>query len=111
LPQNSRGAGLIKIAIQLLTMAFAIKTEGPPAEIWLLASYKAIDWKVEPYLMSPIRERDAILFHALGEFKQGGVQFCHRSLQKGPRRIEIGPFWWFKIPHLRVFQFNRLTSS
>ena len=25
---------------------------------------------------------------------------CHRSVQKGPPRVEIGPFWWSKIPHL-----------
>jgi len=25
---------------------------------------------------------------------------CHRSVQKGPPWVEIGPFWWSKIPHL-----------
>jgi carboxypeptidase C (cathepsin A) len=25
---------------------------------------------------------------------------CHRSDQKGPPRVENGPFWRFKIPHL-----------
>jgi hypothetical protein len=27
-------------------------------------------------------------------------QVCHRSDQKGPPRVEIGPFWWLRIPHL-----------
>ena len=31
---------------------------------------------------------------------QGGACICHRSDQKGPPWVEIGPFWWFKIPHL-----------
>jgi peptidoglycan/xylan/chitin deacetylase (PgdA/CDA1 family) len=36
-------------------------------------------------------------------------RLCHRSVQKGPPRVEMGPFWWFKVPHLG-FQFNSLTS-
>ena len=24
---------------------------------------------------------------------------CHRSLQKGPLWVKMGPFWWFKILH------------
>jgi hypothetical protein len=27
---------------------------------------------------------------------------CHGSEQKGPPRVEMGPFWGFKIPHLDV---------
>ena len=34
---------------------------------------------------------------------------CHRSDQKGPPRVEIGPFWRFKIPHLG-FSCDRLTA-
>ena len=36
-------------------------------------------------------------------------EWCHGSDQKGPPRVEMGPFWWFKIPHLG-FQFSVPTS-